>query len=207
MNALWSQLKSWFGGASASGAPEFEPGGLIGAKLADVQARHDFFTFFHFAPLSTEKLPDATQLTAFKPTGEAFRALVTLNATTDQRGLITRLQLTVLRSFIEDPRQCIYAADLVKSFLLAAVPTAQGDTVHSLAIEINARSMARSSMPMITTQPLPQVPEFPSAAYQTYVARERSGVVRYQSGKWQVQLRNDTADGNAVLHLIVAPAP
>lgn len=204
MKTLWSRVSSWLG--KPSDPAEKGAGGLIGAKLTDVQTTHDFFTFFNFAPTGEEKLPGAMQLISFKPTGEAFRKLVTLGVTTYGQGVITRLQLTVARSFIDDPRQCIYAADLVKSFLLAAAATTNGDAVSALASEISARSMARSTMPMITAQPLPQAPEIPSAAFMAYAGREQSRMLLYGSGKRQVQLQNGTRDEGALLDLIVSPA-
>ena len=133
-------------------------------------------------------------------------ALVTFRVTTDDRGVIKKLQLAVARSFIDDPKKCIYAADLVKSFLVNAAAVSADDDVGSLAGEINARSMARSTITMLTAQPPPQVSGAPSAAYQTYAGDPQPQTLFYKSGKLQVLLKNETQAQEPVLDLIVSPA-
>jgi hypothetical protein len=212
VKAFWSRLGACiacFGGGMAASIQNLpaEEIGLVGAKLSGVQTTDDFFVFFNFAPIGEEKLPGGAQVTSFKPTGDAFKALVTLAVTTDAQGTITKLDLTVARSFIDDPKKCIYAADLVKSFLTKAAATSDADEVGSLAREISARSTARSTMKMITAQPLPQPPATISAAYQTYAGNPQPQTLVYRSGKLQVLLRNDTQAGIPVLDLIVSPKP
>jgi hypothetical protein len=206
VKTFWNRIFSWLGVASGSTAGEADSNGLIGNKLADVKASHDFFTFFHFEQVAEEKLADGQQFISFKPSGAAFRSLVTLGVSTNGKTCITHLKLTLLRSFIDDPRQCIYAADLVKSFLFAAGASASGDAVTILANEISVRSMSRSAMPMITAQSLPPVPEFPTAPYMTYVGQQPTWTIRNQSGSRQIELRNETAEGNAVLDLTISPS-
>jgi hypothetical protein len=177
--------------------------GLLGAKLSVAQTRADFFCFFNFSPIGTEKLPDGTKVVSFKPTGDAFRALVTLRVTTDDQGIIKKLDLAVARSFIDDPKKCVYAADLVKSFLTDAAATTERDDVGLLAAEINARSMARSAATVIVARPLPTAPGLPSAAYQTYAGSLQPQTLLYPSRKEQVLLRNDTESSEPTLDIIV----
>jgi hypothetical protein len=92
--------------------------GLLGAPLSQAQKTNDLFVFFNFAPIGKKSLSDGSSVTSFKPTGDAFRALVTLEATTAADGTIQKLHLTIARSFIDDSAKCVYAADLAKSFLL-----------------------------------------------------------------------------------------
>jgi hypothetical protein len=181
--------------------------GLMGSKLSAVQKTNDFFVFFNFAPIGVEKLPDGTQVTSFKPTGDAFKALVTLGVITDDQGIIRKLHLVVARSFIDDPKKCVYSADLVKSFLVDAAATSAGDDVRSLAVEINTRSMARSSGTVLTAQSLPDMPATPSAAYQTYAGDPKPLTLFYKSGQLQVLLRNETQSTGPVLDLIVSAMP
>lgn len=181
--------------------------GLLGSKLSVVQKTSDLFLFFNFAPIGEEKLPDGTQVTSFKPTGDAFKALVTLIVTTDDRGTIKKLQLAVVRSFIDDPQKCIYSADLVKSFLSSAAATSDNDPVGSLAREISARSMAKSTLTMLTARALPKASGAPSAAYQTYTGNPQPQTLFYKSGKVQVLLRNETQSKEPLLNLIVSPKP
>jgi hypothetical protein len=178
--------------------------GLLRAKLSVVQTGADFFRFFNFSPIGKEKLPDGTKVISFKPTGDAFRALVTLRVTTDDQGIIKKLDLAVARSFIDDPKKCVYAADLVKSFLTDAAATTEGDDVSLLAAEINARSMARSTTTVIVARPLPTTPGLPSAAYQTYAGSPQPQTLLYSSRKEQVLLRNDTQSSEPTLDIIVS---
>jgi hypothetical protein len=209
VKAFWSRI--WAGivgltGALASPGQNLpaEDMGLVGSKLSIVQKTSDLFLFFNFAPIGEEKLSGAT-ITSFKPTGEAFKALVTLVATTDDRGTIRKLQLTVVRSFIDDPKKCIYAADLVKSFLSSAAATSEDDPVGSLAREISARSMAKSTLTMLTARELPKASGAPTAAYQTYAGNLQPQTLFYKSGRLRILLRNDTQATEPVLDLIVSP--
>jgi hypothetical protein len=178
--------------------------GLLGAKLSVVQTGADFFRFFNFSPIGKEELPDGTQVVSFKPTGDAFRALVTLRVTTDDQGLIKQLDLAVARSFIDDPKKCVYAADLVKSFLTDAATTTERDEVSLLAAEINARSMARSTTTVIVARPLPTAPGSASAAYQTYAGSQQPQTLLYPSRKEQVLLRNGTPSSEQTLDITVS---
>jgi hypothetical protein len=209
VKTFWSRIGAgiaFLGGLAASGQSlAAEDIGLVGSKLSAVQTTSDLFVFFHFAPIGEEKLSNGT--TSFKPTGDAFKALVTLNVTTDDREIITKLDLAVARSFIDDPKKCIYAADLVKSFLVSAAATSAGDDVSALAVEINARSMAGSTATILTAQPLPQMPANPSAAYQTYAGNPQPQTLFYKSGKLQVVLKNETQSNDPVLDLSVSATP
>ncbi len=120
--------------------------GLIGKPLAVVQQKSDLFVFFNFAPIG-KKTSNGTTVTSFKPTGDAFRPLVTLAVTTGPRDAIQVLRLFVSRSFIDDRKKSIYAADLVKSFLGNAGVSSPADDIARLAREISARAMAGSSAP------------------------------------------------------------
>jgi len=201
---IWATIACIGGVAASSQSLAAEDTGLVGAKLSVVQTTDDFFLFFNFASIGDEKLPDGGLMTSFKPTGEAFRALVTLGVTTDKSGVITKLHLEVARSFIDDPKKCIYAADLVKSFLTKAGTTTGDDPVGSLAREISARAMSRSTVTMLTAQPVPQPPPTISAAYQTYSGNSQSQTLLYPSGRLQLLLRNETQSKDPVLELVVS---
>ena len=208
MKAFWGRVclgMACLGGAIFLSGPNLfaENRGLIGSKLSAAE-KTDFFVFFNFAPVGEEKHADGTRATSFKPTGDAFKALVTLGVGTDASGAIAKLDLAVARSFIDDPKNGIYAADLVKSFLGSAAATSAGDEVNSLAVEINARTMMKMSGTLLTAQPLPQVPATPSAAYQTYAGNPQPQTLDYPSGKVQVMLRNESQSGKPVLELVAA---
>jgi hypothetical protein len=178
--------------------------GLMGSTLAAAR-QTDLFTFFHFVPLREEAGSGGNRVTFFKPSGDAFKALVTLSVTTDKQDAIQELHLTVMRSFIDDPKKSIYAGDLVKSLLRNAAGNSPGDPVGSLATEIERRSISGASVTVLTAQPLPPIPATPSAAYQTYAGNPPDQTLVYPSGKTQVVLHNETVDGERVLSLVVSP--
>jgi hypothetical protein len=169
--------------------------GLIGSKLAKVETSNDLFTFFHLARVAEEKR-DGKMEVVFNPTGEAFRKLVTLRISTDERGIIQQMTLSVARSFVDDRRQGVYAADLVQTFLIRAVHGAAANPVQLLSTEIRNRSLASTAQSVITAQPLPDCSTSPSAAYLTYAGNANPETLSYGSGEHQVSLRNgdDWAD-------------
>ncbi len=208
MRGLLSGFWAIFASAAGTllGAAQTTPSaaeGLMGSSLAAAQ-KTDFFTFFNFAPVGEEKSPAGGSITSFKPTGDDFKALVTLRVTTDTKGIIRRLDLEIARSFIDDPKKCIYAADLAKSYLGAAAVVSSGDDVDALAQEISARAMAGMTTTMLTSQPLPKPPATPSAAYMTYAGAAQPQTLTYPSGKTQVTLRNEIQAGQTVLSMVVS---
>lgn len=209
MNGFWSRVGAaiaCLGGtlpASAQPAPTPESG-LIGSNLAEARKNCDLFTFFHFEPTGTSTPSNGMQVTSFKPSGGTFRALVTLHIQTDFAGIIHAANLEVLHSFIDSPPNGIYAADLVKSFLLDGAATSPGDPVGSLASEISSRTMERSGARIITAQPLPSTPGPPTPAYQTYTGDTRPATLLYASGQRQVVLNNIERADVAILEIVIS---
>jgi hypothetical protein len=208
VKAFWGRIClgiACLGGAVFSSPNLFAAdNGLIGSKLSAAE-KTDFFVFFNFAPVGEAKQADGTRDISFKPTGDAFKALVTLEVHLNASEVITKIDLVVARSFIDDPKNGIYAADLVKSFLGSAAATSAGDEVKSLAIEINARTAMKMSGTLLTAQPLPQVSATPSAAYQTYAGNPQQQTLVYPSGQVQVVLRNGPRSGQSVLEVVASP--
>ncbi len=148
-----------------------EDTGLVGAKLEVVEKSHDLFTFFNLQRTGSEALPEHRTLVTFKPTAETFRPLVTLAVTTDAQGVIESLRLDVARSFIDDPQQGIFAADLVGSFLRSAGGNESEDDLAALSKEIHARSLMNPGRTVLTAQPAPALATTPSAAYRVYAGK------------------------------------
>jgi hypothetical protein len=96
---------------------------LVGMRLDEV-THTGFFQWFHLEPAG--QLDAHT--TSFKPSGPDFHELVTVTARTDDAGGVVAIELAIARSFIEDPRQGMFAADIAKSFL--AVALAAPDREH-----------------------------------------------------------------------------
>jgi hypothetical protein len=197
-------MASLFGspGSAAQDGP-IGDGGLLGTKLSEAKAKSSLFTWFFFEPVGEEK--PAGGATAYKPNGEAFRALVTLNITTNADGIITKLQLVIARAFIDNPAKCVFAADLAKSFLGEGAATSSDDAVGLLAQEITAGGFAGSSQPVITRGPVPQSSGAPSAAYQIYAGKGKMQTLLYASRKVQVTLENGSEEDRPALYLVIAP--
>jgi hypothetical protein len=85
--------------------------GRFGATLEEAKGTH-FFTWFH--------LEQTALGVCFQPSGEKFHDLVKLTVNTLPNGEIRAMTLAVKRSFI-DGRDSIFARDIAKSFLEAAV--------------------------------------------------------------------------------------
>ena len=127
------------------------------------------FTWFSLDQVGEPEKSPAETLTRFQPSGPAFHDLVRLEVGTNAGGLIRALCLHLARRFIEDPAQGIFAADLAKSFLQAAVPTADRSLRDSLANEISGR--ARTNRPVIVAGGAPPSDPLtgpPSRAYRVY---------------------------------------
>jgi hypothetical protein len=97
--------------------------GFIGMNLDEVRQTH----FFQWFNLELAVAPDAARK-VFKPSGAKFHDLVTVSAQIDASQRIAMIELVVARSFIEDPREGMFAADIAKSFLEAAL--APEDRAH-----------------------------------------------------------------------------
>ena len=78
-------------------------------------------------------------MTAFKPSGEKFHPLVTVKVTTDGAGRILALEMALARSFIDSPRDGIYARDIAKSFLQAGLPASRDGKPPTLSMKSSSR--------------------------------------------------------------------
>jgi len=111
--------------------------GKMGKTLATARET-GFFQWFHLVQ-SDEAAEEPGRLTRFRPEGKAFRDLCSLEALEDSNGDLVQLELTVSRTFIEG-RERVFAQDLVKSFLVAALPDACQHVLADLMQEINFRT-------------------------------------------------------------------
>jgi len=195
MAGFWGNL--WAKISRRDSAPVKGPvEGFIGRKLNEVDRTEDFFRFFHFEPVGVDtQYDDGEVVMAYKPSGPAFRDLVTLRTWISRRGLIQTVRLTVRRSFIDDPATCIYAADLYNSFLRNVGNLTYVDAVHAFAREIQARSMARSSRPVIMRGEVPKAEGEPSEAYRAYAGEIPAANLVYNSLLLKLVARNDRDGG------------
>lgn len=144
-------------------------GQLLGSTLSHAKQNVNLFTWFSFTP-ADEPLEGGTPgALAFRPSGGAFRRLVAVEFTLTPNETITRATMHMLRSFVDNPAQAANAGDLLKSFVYFG----NDPGVDKLAEEIMARSLGRSSQPVIMRGPGPQAPGTPSACYHQVIAGER----------------------------------
>jgi len=168
--------------------------GNLGETLEQAK-QTDFFRFFHLEQSQVSKNEGST-VTAFKPSGEKFRPLVTIRVTTDGAGRILALEMAMVRSFIDDPRDGIFARDIAKSFLQAGLPAPRDSETTDLISEIEFQ--ATSTMTIIkraANEPKP--PEKPTPGYLTYLGKQPSYEHRLRD--YLLRLVNETEGGAAVL--------
>jgi hypothetical protein len=189
--AFWGNLwRKVSGGDSAKVSRHVE--GFIGYKLKDLDKSHDFFRFFHFEPMGVDTTyDDGDVVMAYRPSGAAFRELVTLYSWISKRGLIQTIRLTVKRSFIDQGTTCVNAADLYNSFLRSVGVVRAGDAIDAFAREITARSMGRSSQPVIMRGEVPRADDVPSEAYGVYAGDIPASNLVYGSLKLKLVARNN----------------
>ncbi len=165
--------------------------GFIGSSIKELQEKHDFFRFFNFESIGVEeKYEDGDEVLAFKPSGPAFRELVTLHCWVKNGDIIQTIRLSVKRTFIADPQTCVHAADLYNSFLRSVGDVRAGDAIDRLAKEITARSMQRSARPVIMAGSVPQATGTPSPAYRAYAGELEAENLTYSSGRLRLVARN-----------------
>ena len=111
--------------------------GQMGRTLATAR-QTGFFQWFHLVP-TEQTMEQPGQLTRFRPEGETFHDLCFLDVLEDSSGALVQMELVVLRTFIEG-RNGIFAQDLVKSFLVAALPDACQHVLTDLMREFNSRT-------------------------------------------------------------------
>jgi hypothetical protein len=135
---------------------------LLGSTLSDAKKNVNLFTWFCFTPADEPLEFPTPGALAFRPSGEAFRQLVAVELVLAPDEIITRATMQMSRSFIDNPAQSANAGDLLKSFVFFG----NDPGVGKLAEEIMARSLGRSSRPVITRGDGPQASGAPSACYQ-----------------------------------------
>lgn len=144
----------------------------------------DFFTFFHLAEAGVPTALGASQAWhSFRPSGPAFHDLVEIDVLADADGTIGVASLGLDRSFIDDPRNGIFARDIVKSFLAW---TDRKPSPQLSGLIANLADLSSSGGPVIImrgTAPPPPPPDA-TGGYGVYLGHDQ---------------RADFADGNISL--------
>jgi hypothetical protein len=97
---------------------------MLGRALTKA-VNHEFFRWFHLVRYEAPReLADGATWHGFRPDGERFRELVTVNLETDRAGCIADAKLCLDRAFIEHPMDGPFARDITASFLRWVLPEA-----------------------------------------------------------------------------------
>jgi hypothetical protein len=95
---------------------------MLGRALTEA-VDHEFFRWFHLVRYeAARELTDGATWHGFRPDGEKFRALVTVNLETDRAGCIADAKLCLDRAFIEHSKDGPFARDVTASFLRWVLP-------------------------------------------------------------------------------------
>jgi hypothetical protein len=95
--------------------------GSMGTTL-ETARENGFFQWFHLGEIE-RRVEEPGEVARFRPAGEKFRELCYLDVLMAPGGRLVRMELVVLRRFIEG-RESLFAQDLIKSFLQASLPMA-----------------------------------------------------------------------------------
>jgi hypothetical protein len=171
--------------------------GFVGMTLDEARKAH-FFQWFNLEPAGS-----SDGAAVFKPSGPNFRDLVTVTARTDADERIRMIDLVVARSFIENPREGMFAADIAKSFLEAALgPEDRVSMQHlidtiayggSYAVPILAASAPGRATPEIVRN---------SAPYLVWL--DKNSHWRRPSGTALLEVQNVMAGGTKAVRLAVS---
>ena len=121
---------------SIAAPPALASNSIYGLDIRQAFSK-DLFSFFRFRLSGVSVTKDGfTQLQFRPPKASPFRSFVKIFVTLDESGKIRRMRMLLSRKFIDDKRQGMFARDVAKSFVQAAVPPEDSDAARSLVNEI-----------------------------------------------------------------------
>jgi len=147
--------------------------GVFGNTLAQAK-RSEFFVWFHLEETSRKQEGALTVLT-FRPTSDQFHDLVAVEMTTDANDGLRAAALVIQRAFIDHTQSFTFAADITKSFLVAALEPADIGLIGEAALQIRGYQPAGSGMRVmyVRNAPEPIAPGEGETEYLTYAGKRR----------------------------------
>jgi hypothetical protein len=135
--------------------------GTFGSVPDDVSAT-DFYSWFQFGEVTRTSAERGAVLVTHRTAGQ-FRDLVVLRVTADAHGQTVRLSLQVARSFIHDPREGMFARDVVASFIREASAQQGYDECFAVLLGDLWSKPLRGPDAVVYTDcnPLPSMPRLP----------------------------------------------
>ncbi len=184
MTTLWQAL------SDGLGFGRHRRGGL-GSQNIKAAKKSEFFRWFSFSEIETVKGENGNAVASFRPTGGKFDRLVTLRVVLDDRHCICQLHLSLDMSFVGDEKDGMFARDIAKSFLRAALPRADANSAAVLADEI----AFRHEFPVIThaTLPRPPLPAEPTPGFLAFTGQRQLFEAIYSQSSLRIeQTRTDS---------------
>jgi hypothetical protein len=165
-------------------------------KFADV-VKDGFFTFFNLKEVSSKNTSKPTGRVVLFKSGGQFRPLTGLSVTVSAEGLVTGRSLTLMRSFIDDGSNSLFARDFAKSHLIDSVDLDEQRLISHLVNEIWDQSKTEVPIPG-ARRPEAKIPVLMSPGYVVFLGRGPAFDLILRRNK--LSLRNeDLADGKALI--------
>ncbi len=183
-------------GLATTASADDPPAGFLGQPLAEV-LKSGFFNWFNLVETATKPNADGGRTVSYKPSGPRFHQLTTVAATVDSSGVVRRIDLVLLRSFIDSPKDMPFASDIAKSFLGDAPPAPDASELKTLTAEIEYRPQSSGTVIVGPGYKKPDLPETSSAGYETYAGARPS--YRQMLGHSELAMTNEkSSDGDAL---------
>jgi hypothetical protein len=170
MKTVWRRLALLLTPLVLHGSASGATFGQLGGRLDQVRET-EFFRWFHLEQTDLNRVGTQT-VVAFKPSGEKFRPLVTLNVTTDGQDRLKALELVLSRVFVDDLEDGVFARDIVKSFLSAVFADSGDQGLNDLINEIRYPLFHGPGVIVRTPPADIKLPEAPTRCYEVYLGRQ-----------------------------------
>ena len=169
--------------------------GFLGRPLAEV-LQSGFFSWFHLVETGSAAAAGG-RVISYKPSGARFHQVVTLEVTVDAAGTVGRMDLWLLRSFIDNPGDAPFARDIAKSFLNDAPPVGDAAALATLAAEVEYRLSSSETVIVGPGYRKPELPSEPTPGYRTYSGASASHL--QELGHSKLEMANEHGpDGDAL---------
>jgi len=123
--------------------------GQFGSSISEALST-EFFQWFHLG--KTGQLLDADGFRyKYQPTSSQFHDLVDVTLMASPAESLRGVQISIRRSFIDDPHHFTMAADISQSFLLAALKSNEAAVMSKALTQIRQYTPASSEMAILPT--------------------------------------------------------
>ncbi len=175
--------------------------GFLQQRLEEVQ-QSDLFTFFNLEQVDVSKIAPDQSVISFQPSGSAFRDLVMLQIMVDRSDRIQQMDLILARSFVNDPKNTIFARDFAKSFFLSVVPQVDASKIAPL---VNAIFLFDTDMLACAAKFPANLSTAPLNAYLTFLGLRQQHEQKFSLCK--LILENISDGKMEALHISVSTQP